>query len=122
MRFYEFSDQGLIGGIKVLQGQANTANKEGDTLVIPFSTFIRMVNGQEYGVTTPEALRQWKDQFDSSGTLIKDIDQNDESNPKVYIKTKNQANSPQPSTEPTGGKTVDQMASRAAKQSLSNQI
>jgi hypothetical protein len=122
MRFYEFSDQGLIGGIKVLQGQANRANMKGDTLVIPFSTFIRMVNGQEYGVTTPEALRQWKDQFDSSGTLIKDIDQNDESNPKVYIKTKNQANSPQPSTEPTGGKTVDQMASRAAKQSLSNQI
>jgi len=122
MRFYEFSDQGLIGGIKVLQGQANTANKEGDTLVIPFSTFVTMVKGGAYGISTPEALRQWKDKHDPSGTLIKDIDQTDESNPKVIINTKNEADLPQSSTEPTSGKTVDQMASRAAKQSLSNQI
>lgn len=124
MRLYEIldikPDPGPIGNIlKVLQGQANNANKKGDTLVYDFSTIERMSNSDQYGISNIDTLIQWKNEFDPNGNIIKDIDVENE---KVYIKTKNQADSPAINTGQSPSKTIDNMASRAAKKSLSSQI
>lgn len=124
MRLYELldvkPDSGAIGNIlKVLQGQANNANKQGDTLVYDFDTIERMAGSDQYGISNIDTLIQWKNEFDPNGNLIKDIDVENE---KVYIKTKNQANAPAMNTGQSPSQTVDNMASRAAKKSLSSQI
>lgn len=124
MRLYELldtkPDPGSIGDIlKVLQGQANNANKKGDTLVYDFSTIERMSNSDQYGISNIDTLIQWKNEFDPNGNIIKDIDVENE---KVYIKTKNQAQSPAINTGQSSSNTIDNMASRAAKKSLSPQI
>lgn len=124
MRLYEIleikPDPGSIGNIlKVLQGQANNANKKGDTLVYDFSTIERMSNSDQYGISNIDTLIQWKNEFDPNGNIIKDIDVENE---KVYIKTKNQAQSPAINTGQSPSTTIDNMASRAAKKSLSSKI
>jgi hypothetical protein len=124
MRLFEIldvkPDPGPIGNIlKVLQGQANNATKKGDTLVYDFDTIKRMAGSDQYGISNIDTLIQWQNEFDPNGNLIKDIDVENE---KVYIKTKNQANSPAMPTDQSGSTTVDNMASRAAKKAISSKI
>lgn len=118
MRLFELSDTGHLDNIlRVLQGQANS---KGNTLSISFDALKNMANADDYAISTPDALIQWKNKFDKSGKIIKAIEPDKTGKYIVYINTTNQAAVPdEVKTEPNSP-SIDQMASSAANKALNS--
>lgn len=109
MKLFEIADQGPLGSLlKVLKDKAD---KQGQTLVLSFDALRKMVDSDDYGISSPDALIQWKNDFDPNGKIIKDIDT---TTGKIYIATAKQADNPnQPNTQQRMPGSVDKAATRA---------
>ncbi len=120
MKLFEVMDSGNIDNIlRVLQGQANS---KGGTISISFDALKNMSNSDDIGISTPDALIQWKNTFDKDDKIIKAIEPDATGKYVVYIKTTNQAATPQTVQNKSNTPSLDQMASSAAKKSLDSKI
>lgn len=120
MRLFEFTDSGHIDNVlRVLQGQANV---KGNTLSISFDALKKMTNSDDFAISTPDSLIQWKNKFDQDGKIIKAIEKDNTGKYIVYINTTNQAAVPDEVKNTPNTPSLDQMASSAAKKAISPKI
>lgn len=107
----QFQDD-LANVLKVMQGRANTKHT---TSVIPWPAINNMMNAQGYAEITQDMMTKVKDKVDPKGELIQDVTPQG-----IVIKT--QVSTPEEpavsSKDSTAGKSIDQMASNAAKDAL----
>lgn len=105
MRLFEVASPADVNGImNVVKG---LADRLGQNAKIPFAAFKRYINGDEIGVGTPEALIALKNQIDTTGDTLFDVDA---TTGVVTLNTKKKDAAQAAANKPTGP-TVDQMAS-----------
>lgn len=116
MKLFEISDLGGARSVlSVLQGQANVKKIPSE---IPFQSFKNLINGDDIGVGTPNALIALKDKLDPTGDVIQDILDNGTIVLNTTAKSQTKDQTPVPGSSPS----VDKMASSAAKQAISSKI
>lgn len=120
MKIFEVIDSGHIDNVlRVLQGQANA--KRG-TVSISFDALKNMANSDDLAISTPDALIQWKNEFDKNGKIIKSIEPDSTGKYIVTVNTTNQAAVPDAEKNKPTTPSLDKMASRAANQALNSKI
>ncbi len=121
MRLFEVIDSGHIDNVlRILQARANA---KGGTLDISFSAFKNMTNSDDMAVSTPDALIQWKNEFDKNDKIIKAIEKNPNTGEyTVFVNTTNQAAVPDSVKNKPNSPSLQQMASSNAQQAISPKI
>ena len=115
MRLYEIAEANfnsdLVNMLKVMQGRAKDA---GTSSLVTWDALNTMLMSNGYSTVNSDVFAQLADQLDPSGELIKSFDERG-----IVLNTDLQPEPEEDLPNPLqGGKTVDQMATSAAKKSL----
>lgn len=109
MRLFEVASVGpLLDVLRILQAQAD---EKGDALSISFNALKKMVNIDDFGISTPDALDAWNNKFDEKDKIIKAIEKDPSGRDMVVINTKNQAATPDANKNVPRAPSVEKMAS-----------
>jgi hypothetical protein len=120
MKLFEVLDSGHIDNVlRVLQSQADA---QGSTVSISFDALKNMANTDNLGISTPDALIQWKNKFDKDNKVIKAIEPDKNGKYIVFVNTTNQAEVPDTLKNKPETPKLDKMASRAADKAISSKI
>lgn len=114
MRLFEVDLGGAREIMAVLQGLANKPGQE-QASDLPWPTVKGLLDKFALGISTPDGLIALKNKIDPNGDVIQDI--KDDGTVTLNTQFQNPNNDPE-SPVPTGGPTVDKMASRNAKNAI----
>ena len=114
MKLFEVDLGSARNVLRILQSKANQPGSagRGQSLTVPFSAMINMLDQYDLGISTPDGIRKWAEAVDAAGTVIDNVLDDG----SVIIKTAaTNPNKDQVKPTSNGSSTLDAMASRNAK-------
>ena len=118
MKLFEIASGGTEEILRILQSQAKDSEQ---ATTVPFSSFLKMIDADNLGVSTPDGVRALligANGLDKDRKVVKNVTDNGD----IILKTGLPGDNEQ---DPEAGRapntpTVDKMAKRAAKQAFKN--
>jgi hypothetical protein len=114
MKLFEVDLGSARNVLRILQSNANKPGSAGtgQSLTVPFSAMINMLDQFDLGISTPDGIRKWAETVDAPGAVIDRVLDDG----SVIVKTTAQ-NPNKDKAQQTGGASpaIDAMASKNAK-------
>ena len=114
MKLFEVDLGSARNVLRILQNKANQPGSagRGQSLTVPFSAMINMLDQYDLGISTPDGIRKWAEAVDAPGAVIDSVLDDG----TVIVKTSAQ-NPNKDKAQSTGGPSpaIDAMASKNAK-------
>ena len=114
MKLFEVDLGSARNVLRILQSKANQPGSmgTGQSLTVPFSAMINMLDQYDLGISTPDGIRKWAEAVDAPGAVIDSVLDDG----SVIVKTAAQ-NPNKDKAQSTSGPSpaIDAMASKNAK-------
>ena len=114
MKLFEVDLGSARNVLRILQSKANQPGSAGtgQSLTVPFSAMINMLDQYDLGISTPDGIRKWAEAVDAAGTVIDNVLDDGSVIVKTAAQNPNKDKAQQPGN---ASPAIDAMASKNAK-------